>query len=255
MKTLSAGIIVYNDAPGLDRCLGTIYNHIDRIFVIDGRYPDWGGADDPKFSTDDPESVCKKYGNHVEYHQLYAPQKDKRSRYLELAKDYPFLLVIDADEYVITKGPYAADWTAFRNTLQTSDRFDWMVQQRNQYVHNIPYLFEPHNLGYLGILIYRPSELYYTSHWRLSNHATHEPQRYPNMNDKRAAVMGITKMTDENLRPPNRYQIDWDYQWELEYKEGDLTREQFLDPIHKQKFITHQIHEIEIWRQSPSFIY
>lgn len=245
---LAAGIIVYNDAAGLDRCLKTIHENVDRIFVIDGRYPDWGKADDPKFSTDDPQSVCRKYGSHVEYHQLYAPQKDKRTRYLELAKDCSFLLVIDADEFVIN-----ADWSTFRNELETSDRFDQAVIERDQYVHNIPYLFEPNRIGYLGILIYKPSELYYVSHWRLFKRATNTSQQYPRMHDRNHAIMGITKATDENLRPISRHQIDWDYQWTLEYKEGDLTREQFLNPVLKRRFIQHQIHEVDIWRRgSPS---
>lgn len=245
-KLLCAGINTYQDFRGLERCVASIINHIDKIFVIDGRYPSWGGQDLPEYSTDETPIFCNALAPKVEYHQLFAEQPAKRSRYLELAKDYTFLLVIDADDYVTKEN---TNWEIFRNELLYSTRFDHAIKTNNQYAHNILYMAEPRKLNAFGRLIYRPSELYYKSHWRLCRVSDHVETRYQNMGD-RDVVRGIMISGDDNKRldPWDRLKMDVDYQWHLEYVEGDLTLEQYNDPNLKQKFLQHNIHEMQVWR-------
>lgn len=249
-KTLTAGVNTYQDAKGLDRLLKTIAPHMDRIFVVDGKYPQWGKPDDPPYSTDDTIAVCQQYPN-VEYFMLSAPQYAKRSKYLELAEGYDFLLVIDCDEFIIEKGPHKADWHKFRNTLDTHPRFEERLTRKNGYVHNIAFLVEPPNrLNYFGKLIYKPSELYYKDHWRLYRKSDDAFQWYQNQGDP-DCVHGIVMTGNENARSdqPNRLQMDVDYQWDLELQEGAITEEQYNNLELKRKFLEHQIHEMRIWQQ------
>lgn len=244
---LCAGLNTYQDFRGLERCVASIINDIDKIFVIDGRYPSWGSTDLPEYSTDETPIFCRSLAPKVEYHQLFAEQIAKRSRYLELAKDYKFLLVIDADDYVMKQG---TDWDLFRNELQTNTRFDHAIKTNNQHAHNILYIHEPGKLTSFGKLIYRPSELYYKSHWRLCRVSDDVETKYQNMGD-RDVVQGMLMSGDDNKRLDfsTRLHADADYQWRLEYLEGDLTLEQYNDPELKEKFLQHQIHEMRIWQK------
>lgn len=245
-KLLCAGLNTYQDFRGLERCVSSIINHIDKIFVIDGRYPSYGTPDMPEYSTDETAIFCNALAPRVEYHKLFAEQTVKRSRYLELAKDYKFLLVIDADDYIVKE---KTDWELFRNELQNTPRFDHTLKANNQHAHNILYEYEPGKLNAFGKLIYKPSELYYRSHWRLCRVADNVETRYQRMGDP-DVVKGIFMSGDDNKRLDfeTRVQTDADYQWRLEYLEGDLTLEQYNNPDLKDKFLQHQVHEIRIWK-------
>lgn len=247
-KRLTAGINVYNDIEGLERCLQSIHEHMDKIFVIDGKYPDWGEPDDPPYSIDGTAELCQQYPN-VLYHKLAAVQHVKRSKYLELAEGYDFLLVIDADEWVISKGDYAADWDRFRVKLETDARFEWRLQKQVGYTHNIAFLVEPGRINYFGKLIYKPSQLYYGDHWKLYRKTDRYFQKYQSMGDP-DSVRGIVMTGDENKRKhqPERLQIDMDYQWLLNYKEGRIDEAEFKNKELKAKFVQHNIHELEVWK-------
>lgn len=241
---------MFQDRDGLERCIRSLVKGVDKVIVVDGRYIDWGKDSDPEYSTDGTEELCKEQLNKlvpIQYVKLFAEQPVKRSKYLELAEDCDFLLVIDADEFVVYRGLEAADWPLFRQNLETSSRFELRLRENRQYVHNIQVRTEPTKLMTLGKLIYKPSELYYSSHWRLNRRSDGREQRYQQMNT-RDIVRGITMTYDELMRPPERLQFDVDYQWALEYKEGDLTWEQYNDPARKQKFLEHNIHEVEVWK-------
>ena len=247
-KKLTAGINTYNDVEGLERCLLSIADHMDKIFVIDGKYPDWGDPDDPRFSNDGTAELCLQYPN-VMYFPLSAPQHVKRTKYLELAQGYDFLLVIDADEWVISKGPYAANWDRFRVKLETESRFEDRLKKEIGYVHNIAFEVEPGNVKYFGKLIYKPSQLHYKSHWKLYRNTDNYFQKYQSMNDP-DSVFGIVMTGDENKRKhqPGRLKVDTEYQWLLNYKEGLITEAEFKNEKLKAEFVKHNIHEMEVWR-------
>ena len=244
---LAAGLNTYQDLPGMKRTIASIIEHVDKIFVVDGRYPDWGAADDPQFSTDGTQEFCESHplaSKKIEYHQLFAEQKAKRSRYLELAKAYRFLLVIDSDDYILSD----SNWSKFLETLRTSDRFKDGVRKRCQYVHNMTYVVEPGKTNTFGKLIYRPGELRYTSHWYLIRKADGKRAWYQNMGD-RDVVEGIVMSGNDNMRPnlQQRFEQDIDYQWALELKEGAITAQQYSDPQLKARFRDHNIHEMSVW--------
>lgn len=247
---IAAGIITYQDRDGLERCIRSLIPGVDKVIVVDGRYPSWGKETDPEYSTDGSEELCTKQLNKlvpIQYVKLFAEQTVKRSKYLELAEDCDFLIVIDCDEFIISGGLEAADWSLFRHNLETLPRFETRLRENMQYAHNVQFRSEPTTLLTLGRLIYHPSELYYSNHWRLNRRSDGREQQYQSMNT-RDIVRGITITCDEVMRSSDRIQTDVDYQWALEYQEGDLTWEQYNDPVRKQKFLEHNIHEAEVWK-------
>lgn len=241
--TLGAGIITYNDGPGLKRCLDSIHEGMDRIFVIDGRYPDWGDdRTDDIFSNDGTYQLCMEYPN-VTYVAVHADQNTKRTEYLRLCHpdeyDITFLLVIDADEFVTD-----VSWGNFRDNI---NRYICNFPARHRYpIYQIKYQFEPEKMGYMDRLIYEPWELKYIKHYILTtvdNMADIPVQKSIQLID------GIKIMTDDMLRDVSRMQRDINYQYELFYKEHEINYEQYNDPAFKAKFAKHIAYEKTIWEE------
>jgi hypothetical protein len=92
---IAAGINTYASPASLERLLASL-TRFSRVFVIHGKYP--------AFVYEDPQSlkntteVCRKFPN-TQLIDLHATQIEKRNKYLEMAKDFDFLLVVDDDEY------------------------------------------------------------------------------------------------------------------------------------------------------------
>lgn len=259
---LAAGIITYQDCKGLERCIDSIIDGVDIIFVIDGKYPEYGTSDSPQYSTDGTLELCQAYNDRlgyemiVRYVKMSDSQRMKRNAYLSLASEHkcPFLLVIDADEY-IAKG---ADWQQFRTILQTSKRFESGINSGHQaigldgkrfaypvYNHNIAYQAAPNTLISLARLIYRPQDLIYVNHWFLYTRETLQPTSYQNTNDANV-IPGITIVTDEKCRPDSRLQVDLDYQWLLFKQEHIISDAEYRDPRAKARFADKLIRERDI---------
>ena len=97
---LAAGIIFYQDCKSLKRCLDSLPAcHVNHIFCIDGRFPDFKGETD--FSTDGSIELVRSYP-HTEYVPHPGPEEAKRNKYLELAEaqGFDWIIVIDCDEYI-----------------------------------------------------------------------------------------------------------------------------------------------------------
>lgn len=249
---LAAGINVYNDTPGLKRCVDSLREGVDLIIVVDGKYDSWGKPDDNPFSTDGFEyflDECEK--DKINLVTVFAgnePQHKKRTAYLEQAGKYncTHLLVIDADEYV---QEHNANWPLFRDQLDNHPRFEQGLQGNTMYSHNISYQAQPNNHLSLARLIYKPGELEYRSHWLLFRKSDGSPTAYQIVGST-DTVKGITIATDDLTRPIERLQQDISYQWLLFLKEGEITEEQYKDPVARKIFADHIIYEMEIWKQA-----
>jgi hypothetical protein len=115
---IAAGIVVYADAEGLNRCLSTLAlgkGGFDGAIVIHRRYD--------HFDLIDPESleqtylVGKRYPNVVVDHSdELITQVEARNLYMQMAGvlGYDWLMVIDSDEFVLPN----ANWQMFRDQLQ-----------------------------------------------------------------------------------------------------------------------------------------
>lgn len=238
---LGAGIITYNDGPGLKRCLDSIHEGMDRIFVIDGRYPDWGDdKNDDIFSNDGTYQLCMEYPN-VTYVAVHADQNTKRTEYLKLCEDYgiTFLLVIDADEFVID-----ASWKEFRNNIKRYI-FDF-PGRHSRHIYQIRYQFEPNRTGYLARLIQDPWYLKYIKHYILT---TKDNIGDIPVEQSSQVIEGITIITDDLMRDRSRMQRDINYQWDLFYKEHEFNYDKYHDPKEKAKFAKHIAYEWDIWKE------
>lgn len=234
---IAAGINVYNDCNSLKRTLQTTIEYFDRIYVIDGRYPDYSKQTDSNYSTDGTEELTQSYDN-VKYIPYFAEQKDKRTRYLKEC-EYDFLLVIDADEYMIVDS-----WPTFQDQLQR--KILNMPERHRYYQYHIDYQAEPNKKISLARLIYNPNNLVYVNHWVMIAD--------PIIDNKPVVsstlIEGITLCTDESLRPVSRLQVDTDYQWQLFLKEGVITEKVFHDAECKANFAKHIAYEADIWKNN-----
>lgn len=246
---LAVGINVYNDTPGLKRCIDSLYEHVDLIVIIDGKYLEWGKPDDPALSNDGLIKMLIEYYGWNKIILVPMPNTDqatKRTKYLEVAGEQhcTHLLVIDADEYIQQN----ADWDLFRWLLDNNPRFDDGLNGNTQYSHNIDYYAQPNSHLSLARLIYRPGDLIYRSHWLLFRKKDGSPTAYQNVGDP-YTVKGIVITTDEGLRSEDRIKQDIDYQWLLFLQEGEITFQKYNDPKEKEIFAKHIIWEWQATRK------
>ena len=236
---IAAGIITYNDRNSLERTLQTTVEYFDRVYIIDGRYPDYGNKTDSKYSTDGTKELVELYDykyNNCKYIQCFAEQKDKRTRYLKEC-EYDFLMVIDADEYMII-----SSWPTFQDQLQRNILN--MPARARFHQYQINYNSEPNKYIPLARLIYKPQELIYTSHWTLIE----DPVIDSKAMISAMQIEGITICTDDLLRPNHRLQTDIDYQWALFKKEKVISDKVYNDTECKANFAKHIAWEVEVWK-------
>lgn len=230
---IAAGINCFNDSESLRRTLESINGFIDKIYIVDGRYPDYPSQTGEQFSNDETIQLAREFK--CKYIQLFAEQKDKRTAYLKACK-YDFLLVIDADEYL-----RVLSWPCFLDNIH---RYILNMPERGRYYqYQIDYQAEPDKKIKLPRLIYRPYKLMYVNHWTI----------IPETVDNRPVtstitIEGITIATDDLCRPYGRLQYDIDYQWALFRKEGVITEKVYLDNECKQNFADHIVAEVNIWK-------
>lgn len=252
---LAVGINVYNDTPGLKRCIDSLYEYVDLIIVIDGKYPSWGTKDDPPLSNDGLRDMIAEYTGRKENPaskiiRVDMPNKEqyeKRTKYLEIAGEYncTHLLVIDADEYIQP----GANWRQFRSRLDLDDRFEYALADGGlQYSHNINYQATPDHHLSLARLIYKPGDLYYRSHWHLFRKSDGKLTTYQDVGDI-YVVHGITITTDDLTRPMSRIESDIDYQWDLFLLEGHINKDKHDNPAEKKVFADHIIWEVNVWKE------
>lgn len=96
---LIGAVITYNDMPLIKNCIESIYDKVDRIVAIDGRYKDYPGSQWD--STDGTlEYLCSLDKADV-ISTLGYSELDKRNRYLEELSDGDICLNLDADEVLV----------------------------------------------------------------------------------------------------------------------------------------------------------
>ena len=110
---LGAGIIFFDDCSSLKRCIESVYDGVDIIFAIDGKFPAF--PSESQLSTDGSRELIKSYSKCllVDYPKA---EFEKREKYLEYSAHYSVdvLMIVDSDEFVL-KGN---DWNKFRGKLK-----------------------------------------------------------------------------------------------------------------------------------------
>ena len=188
---LAAGVSSYHSAPSLSRTLLTT-QEIDTVFVIYGSYhPQYFHFD----SLADTRAVCEEYPN-TRLVELQASELEKRQRYLDLALNYDFLLIIDDDEFISD----GADWGYFRQNCQQ------IIDQHEQhYIYDIMFDGPIAQSGPRPRLFYQPSKIKYDRKhywWRLPNGRLAD-----GMSDSCKLIEGIKITHDKSLRLNGDYNL------------------------------------------------
>jgi len=110
---VGVGIVFFDDAKGLQRCLNSIASHVDLIIAIDGRFKDFEECYD--ISNDGSKEIVESFSNAKYYCFPNLSEVEKRNKYLEIShtNHIDFLIVLDSDEYAKIDDPI------FRNNLET----------------------------------------------------------------------------------------------------------------------------------------
>lgn len=115
MFKIAAGILFYNDRESLRRTLTSLYDNVDIIFALDGRFPNYPlqeGCED--LSTDGSrEMIRQDFAEKTVLVDAPIVEFQKRQKYLELCGQYNcnLLIIIDSDEYIWNE---VSHWEYFR---------------------------------------------------------------------------------------------------------------------------------------------
>jgi len=99
----------------LIRCLDSVYKHVYRIYLVNGRYREFKHTMD--YSVEGTTELLKQRYPNVEVVDCCATQLVKRQVYLEMAggDNCDYLLVMDSDDYVHSD---FKDWEGFYKELE-----------------------------------------------------------------------------------------------------------------------------------------
>lgn len=98
-----ATIITYNDWPLIEDCISSIYDEVDKIIVIDGKFKDFPGEEN--ISTDGTLEYLNSFSKVNILFTYDLDEVDKRNNYLNELRNGDICLNIDADEALIGKIP------------------------------------------------------------------------------------------------------------------------------------------------------
>ena len=155
---IGVGYIFYKDLASIKRGFPTFVPFVDHVFAIDGRFSLYEGDD---YSDKETEEYIKSFPN-VVYDKFVGMEHDKRQRYVDLAAKHncDFLLIIDADEWVIS-----ADWDLFKQNAVKISREYPGENFLGVLVRYTPEGFVPEEFSNYPKLWARPEEVeYYQAH-------------------------------------------------------------------------------------------
>jgi len=161
---IALGLCYYEDLQGIKRLFESLEKtnaNPYRIFAIDGKYKQFSETENILSSQEVHEYLEQfpKVVNFTDW-KTFPTEIEKRNKYLELADDIDFLIVVDSDEY------FEGDWSIFEENLENLKekmiKENWHEQMRNLHfiamqdapstrISNRPrLLFQPSKIRYFG---------------------------------------------------------------------------------------------------------
>lgn len=211
---VGAGIIFFDDARGLERCLKSICPIVDMVIAIDGRFRDFQEIHDT--SRDGSKEVVETFTNAKYYNFPNLTEIEKRNKYLELSQtqDLDFLIVIDSDEYAIVEEELLR---ANLKEILIQKKYYEGFSDSNPEVYGIKMYdeqFEKQNFiveRYNERLLYKPGNLrYHRIHSNLIDIC--DANRNFTTAKYTSVVDGITLYNDDRLRSPEYLKKSIQYQ-------------------------------------------
>jgi hypothetical protein len=175
---IAAGIIFFNDYYSLKRCITSLYDVVDIIFAIDGKFPSF--PSDTVLSNDGSRELVRSFSKCL---LVDCPMSEfeKRQKYLEYCElyDIDVLLITDSDEFLLDNTVIQD----FRSNLQTII-FDLDKCAYNVYAIMLQSLDNPSQFTPRLRIWYNPSQMEYFSgrHYCFRNKNTRKNSisNYPN---------------------------------------------------------------------------
>lgn len=225
---IAAGIVFFDDAKGLERCLNSIHSFVDIIIAIDGKFKEFD--DDHDISIDGSKEVIQSFQNAKYYSYPNLTQIEKRNKYLEIAgnQGIDFLFVIDSDEYA------SADRSIFRKNLEKIKKDKELSEHEKckPEVYGVK-IFERHVEKmnsvwerYIERLFYKPGHLRYSAiHSNLVD--VNDSSRNFTTGKYTKEIDGFTLYNDDNLRDSKYLQKSLEYQNKM-YEEEEKARRKIM---------------------------
>lgn len=201
---IAVELLFFQDVKNLERLLPTITDYVDVIFAIDGRT--WTDKKYFDISTDGSRELLLSYDNTVLISR-HGYEYQKRQYVCNLCRlyDFPNLIIMDSDEYVI------GNWDNFKENWQNAITND--VNNYGLYKAQIQRLDSPHEpiYNWQPVLWQQPWQFMYQNrhdYFRRNNEAsTYYIRSYQN-------VEGIKLNHDHSLRTSESNKIrqeilDW----------------------------------------------
>jgi len=201
MRT-GAGIVFFDDAKGLDRCLRSIASNVDLVITIDGKFKEFD--EDYDVSIDGSREVVESYPNTKYYCYPNITEIEKRNKYLEIAAKFgiDFLIVIDSDEYAVI------DKEEMRRNLRFIKAGKELSEACNQFIPEVYGIkmfeeqYEKQNIiveRYNERLLYKPGYLRYSA---IHSNLIDINNRNRNFTTSKytGEIGGITLYNDDRLR-------------------------------------------------------
>ena len=199
---IGAGIVFFDDAKGLERCLHSIASNVDLVITIDGKFKEF--EEDYDVSIDGSREVVESFPNARYYCYPNYTEIEKRNKYLEIAAQLgiDFLIVIDSDEYaVIDKEELRRNLLFIKTGKELSEACNEFIPE----VYGIKMFdeqYEKQNMiieRYNERLLYKPGYLRYSAiHSNLID--INNGERNFTTSKYTGEIGGITLYNDDRLR-------------------------------------------------------
>ena len=201
-----AGLIHYNDLPSMKRTIQSIYDHVDYIIAVDGKFSLREGVDD--YSTDGSNEYLQTLKK-VIIKKFTGYEQDKRNIYMEEATKLKAdaILIIDTDEYI------EGDWDTFKESLK-----DKLGIPHN--FLNIPLYYTSKDTTPTPRICIRPHEVrYWKTHNITSNNGNLQRIK------SKTNLEGISIKNDDTLRNPQWVKDTYEYQLKMIQHEKPLRKQ------------------------------